>query len=45
MVTRDVLNVVIVIGGVAGIAVILVVLFELRGRLRKKITASGENQA
>jgi hypothetical protein len=45
MVTRDVLNIVIVIGGVTGMAAIFVVLFELSRRLRKKITASGENQA
>ena len=45
MVSSNVLNVVIVIGGVIGMAGILAAFFELRRRLQKKIAAAGENQS
>jgi hypothetical protein len=44
MATCDVLNVVIAIGGVLGMAVIHAAFFELR-RLRKKTVAASENQS
>ena len=44
MVDRDVLTVVFVISGAIGLVVLLSAFFELRRRLRRKITAESENQ-